>query len=414
MEKTVRSPKEWLREIDVTIEPDKLTAKIEESFLDLQPKAVVPGFRVGHVPRAVLERRIGSQLESAAAEELVEDAIREVLTDDSIKPITQPKFTDLEIAPDKTIKFQLSYEVIPEFQLKDYVALALKQEEPTGFEAEFERRLQELREKCATFKPVSRAAQEHDFVVVDYKTFVGETETGKPRTNVMMELGDTMNSAEVNTALVGTRPGDERTAATTFPADHTDKNLAGKTLTYKLAVRDVKERIMPEVNEEFATDLGFESMDKLRIEINESILADRHRLAQNGLKNQAFDFLTVEHQFEPPESWVESSLDRLRTQYNLPEDDATRQKLMPVAQKWAKFDCIVARIAEKEGITVTDEELKEQAQEVAEESKRPVEEVESMLGSAIYKNQLLREKVLKLIVDKANVNQTEAPITTSP
>ncbi len=403
MEKTIRSPKEWLREIDVTIEPEKLKAKIEESYVDLQPKAVVPGFRVGHVPRAVLERRIGSQLETAAAEELVEDAIREVLTDDAIKPITQPKFTDLEIAPDKTIKFQLAYEVLPEFQLKEYAGLALKKEEPTGFEAEFERRLQELREKCSTFKPVSRPAQEHDFVVVDYKTFVEETETGKPRTNVMMELGDAMNSAEVNTALVGTRPDDERTAVTTFPADHKDEKIAGKTLTYKFVVRDVKERIMPEVNEEFATDLGFESMDKLRIEINESILADRHRLTQNGLKNQAFDFLTAEHQFEPPESWVESSLDRLRTQYNLPEDDATRQKLMPVAQKWAKFDCIVAKIAEKEGITVTDEELKQQAQEVAEESKRPVEEVESMLGSAVYKNQLLREKVLKLIVEKANV-----------
>ncbi len=404
MEKTVRSPKEWLREVDVTLEPDKLKAKIEESFVELQPKAVVPGFRVGHVPRTVLERRIGSQLEAAAAEELVEDAVREVLTDDTLKPVTQPKFTNLEIAPDKTIKFQLSFEVLPEFQLKDYIGIALRKEEPTGFEAEFERRLQELREKCATFKPVSRAAQEHDFVVVDYKTFVEETEAGKPRTNVMMELGDAMNSAEVNTALVGTRPGDERTAATTFSADHTDKKLAGKTLVYKFVVRDVKERILPEINEEFASDLGFESMDKLRIEINESILADRKRLVQNGLKNQAFDLLTGEHQFEPPESWVESSLDRLRTQYNLPEDDATREKLMPVARKWAKFDCIVAKIAEKESITVTDEELKQQAQEVAEESKRPVEEVESMLASAVYKNQLLREKILRLIVEKANVS----------
>jgi trigger factor len=404
LEKIVRSPKEWLREIEVTLEPDKLKAKIEESFVELQPKAVVPGFRVGHVPRAVLERRIGSQIETAAAEELVEDAVREVLTDDSIKPVTEPRFANLEIAPDKTIKFQLSYEVIPDFQLKDYVGLALKKEEPTGFEAEFERRLQELREKCATFKPVSRPAQEHDFVVVDHKTFVEETEVGKPRTNVMMELGDQLNSPEVNAALVGARPGDERTAQTTFPANHSDKKLAGKTLTYKFVVRDVKERILPEINEEFATDIGIESMDKLRIEINESILVDRKRLAQNGLKNQAFDFLTGEHQFEPPESWVESSLDRLRTQYNLPEDDATREKLTPIAQKWAKFDCIVAKIAEKEGITVTDEELKQQAQDVAEESKRPVEEVESMLGSAVYKNQLLREKVLRLIVDKANVN----------
>jgi len=403
LEKVVRSPKEWLREIDVTVEPDKLKTKLEGLLVEYREKALIPGFRRGKVPRHILERRIGGQLETAAAEELVEDAVRDVLTDDTLKPITRPEFTNLEIAPDKTIRFQLSFEVVPEFQLKDYVGLALKKEEPTGFDAEFERRLQELREKCATFKPVSRPAQEHDFVVVDYKTFVGDTETDKPRTNVMMELGDAMNSAEVNAVLVGARPGDERTAETTAPADHADKSLAGKTLTYKFVVRDVKERILPEIGEEFATDLGIESMDKLRIEINESILADRHRLTQNGLKNQTFDFLTAEHQFEPPESWVESSLDRLRTQYNLPEDDATRGKLMPVAQKWAKFDCIVAKIAEKESITVTDEELRQQAQDVAEESKRPVGEVESMLGSAIYKNQLLREKVLRLIVDKAYV-----------
>jgi trigger factor len=404
LEKTVRSPKEWLREIDVTIEPDKLKTKLDEFLAEYKEKALIPGFRRGKVPRHILERRIGSQLETAAAEELVEDAVKEVLTDDTFKPITQPKFTNLEIAPDKTIRFQLSFEVIPEFQLKDYIGLALKKEEPTGFDAEFERRLQELREKCATFKPISRPAQAHDFLVVDHRTYIGETETGKPRTNVMMDLGDPMNSTEINDALVGARPGDERTATTTFPADHADKNLAGKTLTYKFAVRDVKERILPEVNEEFATDLAFESMDKLRIEINEAILADRHRLTQNGLKNQAFDFLTAEHQFEPPESWVESSLDRLRTQYNLPEDDATRNKLMPVAQKWAKFDCVVARIATKESITVSEEELKEQARELAQESKRPVEDVESMLDTAVYKNQLLREKVLRLIVDKANVS----------
>ncbi|MBN2464718.1 hypothetical protein JXD38_03725, partial [candidate division WOR-3 bacterium] len=196
MEKIVRSPKEWLREVDVTIEPEKLKTKLEEFFVDYQAKAVVPGFRVGKVPRAILERRLGDKLQSAAAEELVEDAIREVLADDSIKPVNQPRFNNMEIAPDKSIKFQLSYEVIPDFQLKEYAGLALKKQEPTGFDAEFERRLQELREKCATFKPVARAAQEHDFVVVDYKTYLGEEEAGKPRSNVMMELGDAMNTPE--------------------------------------------------------------------------------------------------------------------------------------------------------------------------------------------------------------------------
>jgi len=403
LEKTVRSPKEWLREIDIVIEPEKLKTKLDGLLAEYKDKALIPGFRKGKVPRYILERRLGGQLETAAAEELVEEVVKEVLADDTLKPITQPKLSNFEVTPDKAIKFQFSFEVLPEFQLKEYAGLALKKEEPTGFEAEFERRLQELREKCATFKPVSRPAQEHDFVVVDYKTYLGETETGKPRANVMMELGDPMNSTEVNAALVGARPGDERTATTTFPADHSDSKLAGKTLTYKFVVRDVKERILPEVTEELASDLGYESMDKLRIEINESILMDRERHVRNGLKNQAFDFLITEHEFEPPESWVESSLERLRVQYDLPEDEETRQKMMPLAQKWAKFDCIVARIAEKEGVTVTDEELKQQAQEVAAESKRPVEEVEGMLGSAVYKNQLLREKVLKLVVDKANV-----------
>jgi trigger factor len=281
--------------------------------------------------------------------------------------------------------------------------MMLKQQEPEGFDAEFERRLGSLREQCATFKPVDRPAQEHDFVAVDYRTIVAGTETGKPRQNVLMEIGDKLNAAGVNQALLGTRPGDERTTDMEFPAAHPDKNLAGRTATLKFTVREVKERILPEVTEEFAQDLGYESLDKLRIEINEAILVDRKRLAYNGLKNQVFDRLTEEYQFEAPESWVESSLERLRSQYDLPEDAATREKLMPVARKWAKFDCLVARIAEKESLTVTEEELAEQAKEVAAESKRPIEDVKAMLDSAVYKNQLLREKVLKLVVDKATV-----------
>jgi trigger factor len=403
LEKTVRSPREWQREVDVTIEADRLKSKLDDFVTEYTDKAAIPGFRVGKVPREIIEKRFGGQLESAVVEELVEDALKEILADDTLAPISQPKLDHLEVAPDKTVKFQVSFEVMPAFELKEYAGLALKKEAPEGFDAEFEKRLKVLREKCATFKPLSRPAQAGDYVVVDYRTFVGEAETGKPRANVMMELGDDLNSKEVNETLVGAKPGEERSAVMSFPPDHEDKELAGKTMTYRFTVRDVKERILPEVTEEFAQDLGFDNLDKLRIEINEEILHERKRLEMNGLKNQAFDFLTAEHQFEPPESWVGASLDRLRSQYNLPEDAATTEKLLPVATKWAKFDCIVAKIADKEKLTVTDEEIREQAEDLAKESKREVADVLPMLETAAYKNQLLREKVLRLIVDKANV-----------
>ncbi len=404
MEKTVRSPKEWLREIEVELEPERLKSKLDEFMVEYQDKAVVPGFRPGRVPRRVLERRIGSQLETAAVEELVEDALKQVLTDVQWRTAGSARVTSLDVTPDKTIRFIVSVEVIPEFELKDYSGLKLRREEPPGFDEEFERRIQSLRERCAEFRPLARPAQAGDLVVVDYRTFVDGTEHGQPKSNVTLELGDKLNAAEVNSALLGVRPGDERVAEVPMPADHSDPNLAGKTMVHRFTVRDVKERILPELTEELARDLGYESLDKLRIEINEGILADRARLAENGLKNQVFDFLVSSHQFEPPETWVRAALERLQHQYELPDDDATRAKLKPVAERWAKFDCLVSLIAEKEGLHIADEELEREVTEMAENTRRPVEEIRPLLESPAYRNQLLREKVLRFVLDKAEVS----------
>ena len=404
MEKTVRSPKEWLREIDVEIEPDRLKNKLETILNEYKDKAVLPGFRPGRVPRRILEKRVGNSLQDAAVEELVEDAVGEVLSDTSLRPATRPRFLNLEVTPDKTIRFMVSLEVLPDFSLKEYRGLKLRKQEPTGFDAEFERRIQALREKCATFKSLTRPAQNGDFVVTDYRTFVGDSETGKPRANVTLQIGDEMNSPEVNAALIGVHPGEERTADTVLPADHTDKELAGKTMTYRFVVRDVKERILPEVTEELALDLGFESLDKLRIEINEEILADRARLVENGLKNQIFDYLTGEHNFEPPETWVRAAMERLQRQYDLPDDEETRAKLAPLATKWAKFDCIVARIADRENVSISDEEVAEQVKLLAEGTKRTPEEVAEMVDSPAWRNHLLRDKVIQLVLDNAEAS----------
>jgi len=403
LEVKVNAPKPWLREIEVEIEPERLKAKSAELLSTYGERAQVPGFRRGHAPKYIVERRLGPAVESSAAEDIVEETMAEVLKAQTFRPATQVRLADLEVTKDKAIRYRLSVEVIPDIELKEYKGLKLKKEEPTGFDAEFERRLKALQEKCSTLRPVARPAGEKDVVVVDYETFSADQPVGKPRKNLLLEVGDQMNFKEVNAVLSGARPGEQRSALVDFPADHPDKEFAGKPVTFKFSVRDVKEKVVPEVDEDLATALGYENLDALRKELNESILADRARLVENGLKNQAFDFLVREHDFEPPQSWVEAALERLLREYELPDDKETRERLLPAAVKRAKFDCLAGLIADKENVTVTEEEVKAKVEALAANVKRPAEEVAPLLDNPSYRNQLLREKVLSLILEHAQL-----------
>ncbi len=404
METKVSTPKSWLREIDVVIEPEKLKSRVSELLEEYQDKAEVDGFRKGKVPHAVLVRRFSEPLESAAVEELVESAITEVLEKQKFKPAARPRLTDLEIKPDKTITFKLSVEVFPEFELKDYSSLKLKKEEPKGFDQEFEKRLLGLQEKCATFKAVSRESKQGDFVVVDYQLSDGDKPVGDRKTNVMIEVGDKMSFEAVNKALVGVKADDDLTVEVEMPADHPEKALAGKAGTYRFVVREVKEKLLPEVDEEFAQDLGFDDLDALRKEINEQIMSDRVRLVENGLKNQIFDYLTREHDFEPPDTWVRVNFERMREEYRLPADEDTTKRLTPIAVRWAKFDIIAARIADNESIEVTEDEVQRQIEELVRGTGRSVEEVAPLLDNPSSRSRMLRDKVLKFILKNAEIS----------
>ncbi|MEO0074393.1 MAG: trigger factor, partial [candidate division WOR-3 bacterium] len=398
------TPEPWLREFEVEIEPDRLKTRVHELLSDYRNRAEVPGFRKGHVPLEVLERRLGDALEQTAAEELIKDSLPDVLAQYKLRPATAGRVRDLEITPAKAIRFRYSIEVIPEFELKPYTGLKLRRPEFKDFDQEFERRLEALRQKCATFRSIPRAAQTGDFAVIDYQIWDGETQVGKTRSNVMVEVGSDENMPEINAALAGVQANEQREAQIIYPPDYADKTLAGKMVTYRLQVRDIKERLLPEVNNDFCHDLGFENMDDLRESINNDILADRERLAEVELKNQVFNHLVTEHDFEPPASWVESSLERLRSEYELPDDAQTRERLRPIARKWARFDCIVARIAEQENIVVTDEEIAEQSRLLAEQSGQPIEEVSKVLDTPYYRNRALREKVIKWIIERADID----------
>ena len=406
MEVKVNSPKDWLREIEVEIESERLKEEVEKQLASYGPRAEVPGFRKGHVPRPVLERRLGSALEQSAAQELVEQSAAEVLQKQDWRPAAEPELSDLEIRPDKSIRFKLRIEIFPEFELGEYKGLAVEKHEPSGFDKEFERRLAELQDRCATFKSVAVPAAPGLFVNADWRTFAGDEEVAKPRTNLMIELGDPMNFKEVNEGLVGVSAGEERAVEIDFPAEHPEKALAGRKITFRFAVREVKEKNVPPVDEDLALALGYDSLDDLRRDLNDVILADRARLVENDQKNQLFEQLINAHVFEPPESWVKVNLDRLRREYELPEDEETTKKLTEAASRRARFDIIAVGIARNESIEVTDEEVTDQVKAFAERMKRPVEDIATLLDNPAFRSQLLRDKVMDFLLEHAQVRGT--------
>ncbi|MEO0070860.1 MAG: trigger factor [candidate division WOR-3 bacterium] len=409
----VRSPKEWLREIEVEIEPERLKNRIEGLLEEYRDRAEVPGFRRGKVPTELLRRRFGKTLESVAVEELMNEVLTETLKEKGVKPASGVQIENLEVAQDKTVRFRVSVEVIPDFELKPYTGLSLKRKEITGFDAEFERRLRALQERCAIFQPVNRPAQTGDFLLVDYILEENNQPLAPKKSNITIQIGaaelpGTASAGETNLrkvqeALLNVSAGEERKVEITFPSDHPDKAIAGRTITYHFFIKGVKERVLPEINEDFAKDLGFESLDALRQAINNEILAERDEKTEEDLKSQIVDQLTSQYEFEPPRTWVEAQISRFLKEFNLPDTPEVKEKIQPIAVKFARLECIALRIAEKEGITITDEEIQTKVQELVEQTGHRPEEIASIIDSDSYRYLALKEKVINFILSKANI-----------
>ena len=408
METKVSSPKEWLREIEVEIEPDRLRSEVSKMLDSYQERAEIPGFRKGRVPRKVLEKRLGEAAEQSVVQEILEQTAAEVLAKQDFRVAAQPDLADFEVLPDKTIRFRLKVEVYPDFKLGDYKGLVLQRHEPSGFEQEFEKRLAALQDKCARFKTVLRPAGSGDFIVADWHTFDGEREVADPKTGMMLELGDKLNFPEVNEELAGVKAGEERAIEVEFPADHPEKTLAGRKITFRFTVREVKEKTVPEVDEDLALDLGYDDLDALRKDINDRILNDREQLVENDLKNQIFDRLLKQHEFEPPDSWVKANLDRLRREYELPEDAGTTEKLRQVAARRARFDMIAVAIADAEQIRIDADEIQRQVAAFAKQAGKPVDEIAPLIDNPAFRDRMLRDKVMDFILAQAEVRDPTA------
>ena len=408
------------REISVEIPAEEVTRETEAIVQKYQKMARLPGFRRGHVPTSIIKQRFKEDLKSDVVEALVPRYFRKEAEKLGMIPVSQPRVTDLHIHEGEPLRFKASFEIMPEIKVEGYKELRADRPEIAVKDEEVEEALGNVREQHATFTSVEgRSLADGDFAQSSMDGRPKEDDgTAKPvhMDEVLIEIGGKNTVPEFTANLRGANAGEEREFEVSYPADASDKRLAGKTFIYTVKIHAIKQKNLPELNDEFAKELGeFTSLDQVRKQIRENMLAERRHAAEREAKDKLVAELVKRNDFEVPESLVDRQIDirlerglRALAAQGMKMEDMKKMDLPRLragqrdqAVQDVKSSLLLERIAEREGIVVGDEELNREIDSLAQQTKQTPEAVRTRLtqdgGLDRIRNRIRSEKTLDFL-----------------
>jgi len=384
------------REIQVEVPAEEVTRETETLIQKYQKLARLPGFRRGHVPASVIRQRFKEDIKSEVVDALVPRYFRRETDRQGLIPVSQPRVTDLHIHEGEPLRFKASFEVLPEIKVEGYKELRADKPAIVVTDDEVEQALKSLQEQHATFTSVEGSQlADGDFaqVSLDGKPKDGD---GKPvhMDDILVEIAGKNTMPEFTENLRGASAGDERTFDVLYPQDFSDPRLAGKTLTYSVKIHAIKQKSLPELNEQFAKELGnYSNLTEVRQKIREGMETDRKREAERQAKDKLVAELIKRNEFEVPEALVERQVDirlerglrALAAQGMKPEAmkrmDLNRVRVdqrEPAVQE-VKASLLLDKIAQEENIQVNDAEIDREVEALAKQSKQTPEAIRARL-----------------------------------
>ncbi len=414
------------REISVEIPAPEVARETEVIIQKYQKMARLPGFRRGHVPASIIRQRFAEDLKSDVVEALVPRYFRKETEKLGLLPVSQPRVTDLHIHEGEPLRFKASFEVMPEIPVEGYKELRADKPEIAVTDEEVEQTLTSVREQHATFTSVEgRPLAEGDFAQasLDGKPRDKDKKDKKDAANqpvhmdeVLIEIGGKNTVPEFTENLRGASAGDERSFEVSYAQDTSDKRLAGKTFVYSVKVHAIKQKTLPELNDEFAKELGeFTGIDQVRKQIRENLEAEKRHTAEHQAKDKLVAELVKRNEFEVPESLVERQIDvrlerglRALASQGMKMEDLKKMDLprLRVGQREqalqdVKSSLLLERVAELEKIEAGEEELNQEIESLAKQSKQTPEAVRARLtqdgGLDRIRNRIRSEKTLNFL-----------------
>ena len=395
------------REIQVEIPADAVSRETEKIIQKMQKVARLPGFRSGKVPSTVIKQRFAEEIKSEVVESLIPRYFQQEAEKQKLVPVSQPRVTDLHIADGEPLRFKASFEVLPEIEVSGYHELTVEKPDTAVTDQEVEEQLGRLREQQATYTAIEeRAIENGDYAQVSLEgipkpgpasTDASADEAPKPVKvdDVMVEVGGANTVREFTENLRGTRPGEQRSFEVSYPADFSDQRLAGKNFEYTVALKAIKQKHLPELNDDFAKELGGEinSLDELKQKIREGMEHEKQHAAEREGKEKILDELVKRHDFPVPEALVDRQIDvrlerglrALAAQGMRNEDmkkmdfNRLRAGQKEAAEREVKASLLLDKIADAEHIEVSDEEIDHEVQALATQTRQSPDAVRARL-----------------------------------
>ena len=385
------------REIQVEIPAEDVARETLTIIEKYQKLARIPGFRRGHVPASVIRQRFKEDLKSDVVEALVPRYFRREADKLGLRPVSQPQVSELHVHDNEPLRFKASFEVMPDVRVEGYKDLRAEKKEVTVSDEEVQQSLDGLRDQQATYTTVEgRPLEEGDFAQAAVH---GQPKGGDAQPvhmdEVLIEIGGKNTVAEFTENLKGVSAGEERTFDVVYPADSNDERLAGKTFSYTVKVQSVKQKALPELNNDFAKELGaeFTSLDEVRARIREGMEAERKHAVEHEAKDKLVAELVKRNELQVPEALVERQIDirlerglRALSQQGMRAEDIKKmdfQRLRVGQRDQALHDVraslLLEKVAEEEKIEVADEEIEKEIEALALQSKQTTEAIRARL-----------------------------------
>jgi trigger factor len=380
-------------EIEITVPASEVERETEKVIADLQKKVRLPGFRPGKAPVGLIRSRFESDIRQDVLDRILPRYFNKKVEEDHLQVVGSPRVTDVHFEKGEPLTFKAEFEVAPEFDLGEYRGIEVPYQEPAVTDEDVNQRIEQLREQRAEYVNLDpRPIEDGDYAVIALKS-TGGIQPPIEQDELVLHIGDEETLAGFTENLRGLSPGDEKDFEITYPEDYGQERLAGKTIKFHGTVKAIRRKELPELNDDFAKDLGdYQNLDELRDAVRKAIFRDREMRAQQEAKEKIVDKLVEAHDFPVPEAFIDRQIEtqvenQLRglaasgvdpRQLKL-DWEKVRASQRDRAIHNVKGSLLLDRIADREAIVVTQDELDHEVQRIARQRREPVAAVRMQL-----------------------------------
>ena len=415
---------ECKRKINISIPNNVVSKELSKIYQEINQRANIKGFRKGKVPRKVLEQLYKRDAEVSLLQELVPKACKEVFSENNLKTAGDYLLEKYELKDDGELKLDISVEVIPDISLKNYKGFKIQKKSADVTDEDIDNALKQMQHDIADLKTVeSRGAENGDEMVLDFSGKIdGKLFNGGEGKDFRLILGEKKMVEGFEEKLLGAKIGEKRDVEIIYPQDIQNKELAGKKVLFEVLVKDVKERIFPQINDEFAKDLGdYNDLNALKEKIKDDIKNTKEYYNKLEYQKEVIEKILEENQFISPEILIKKEFEFLKKSFASrlsggkaedinfgKESEKIEQELLKEAEKRVKESLILEKIAEEEKIVVDENEVDEEIRKRAESTNQNFNVLKKAFQQndayEVIRSKIREEKVLNFLLNCAIVN----------